>query len=255
MPIDEQEAYQSQSEFIDFVAHELKQPMTAIQGYAKMLMLGLGGELSETQQQFVEVINSNVARMGKLIDDLLQISRLEAGRIELSLAPVSMREIIDEALTGSQDDIKARHHTLQVETPRDLPPALGDRVRLIQILTNLVSNATRYTPDGGTIQITADRLEDPEMPMPHLLVTVSDTGIGMSPQEVVRLEEKFFRADHDLVRSQPGTGLGVSISRQLVKLHGGELAVESQVSRGSTFSFTVPIAGEDASRRAKTNDA
>jgi signal transduction histidine kinase len=86
------------------------------------------------------------------------------------------------------------------------------------------------------------------------LVTVSDTGIGMSPQEVVRLEEKFFRADHDLVRSQPGTGLGVSISRQLVKLHGGELAVVSQVSRGSTFSFTVPIAGEAASRRAKTND-
>ncbi|MGD9047935.1 MAG: HAMP domain-containing sensor histidine kinase [Anaerolineae bacterium] len=254
MPIDEQEAYQSQSEFIDFVAHELKQPMTAIQGYAKMLMLGLGGELSETQQQFVEVINSNVARMGKLIDDLLQISRLEAGRIELGLASVSMREVIDEALAGSQDDIEARHHTLQVEIPRDLPPALGDRARLVQIVTNLVSNATRYTPDGGTIGITADRLQGPEMPMPHLLVTVSDTGIGMSPQEVVRLEEKFFRADHDLVRSQPGTGLGVSISRQLVKLHGGELAVVSQVSRGSTFSFTVPIAGEAASRRAKTND-
>jgi signal transduction histidine kinase len=251
MPIDEKGAYQSQSEFIDFVAHELKQPMTAIQGYAKMLMLGLGGELSETQQQFVEVINSNVARMGKLIDDLLQISRLEAGRIELSLAPVSMREIIDEALTGSQDDIKARHHKLQVETPRNLPPALGDRARLIQILTNLVGNAIRYTPDGGTIHVTADRLEDPETPMPHILVTVSDTGIGMSPQEVVRLEEKFFRADHDLVRSQPGAGLGVSIARQLVELHGGELAVESKVNKGSTFSFAVPVAGEPASRRGR----
>ena len=255
MPTDEQEASQSQSEFIDFVAHELKQPMTAIQGYAKMLMLGLGGELNETQQQFVEVINSNVARMGKLIDDLLQISRLEAGRIELSLASVSMREVIDEVLVGSQDDIEARHHTLQVEIPRDLPPALGDRARLVQILTNLVSNATRYTPDGGTIRITADRLEGPETPMPHLLVTVSDTGIGMSPQEMAKLEEKFFRADHDLVRSQPGSGLGVSIARQLVKLHGGEFAADSEVNRGSTFSFTVPIAGEAAGHRARTDDA
>jgi signal transduction histidine kinase len=244
MQIDEQEAQQSQLEFIDFVAHELKQPMTAIQGYAKMLMLGLGGELSETQQQFVEVINANTARMGKLIDDLLQISRLEAGRIELSLASVSLREVVGEALVGSQDDIEARHHTLRVEIPEDLPPARGDRMRLIQILTNLVSNATRYTPDGGTIRITVDRLDDPEMPRTQLLVAVSDSGIGMSPQEVVRLQEKFFRADHDLVRSLPGTGLGVSIARQLVELHGGQLAVESKINRGSTFSFTIPIANE-----------
>ena len=255
MPIDEQEAHQSQLEFIDFVAHELKQPMTAIQGYAKMLMLGLGGELTETQQQFVEVINSNVARMGKLIDDLLQISRLEAGRIELSLASVSMREVVDEALVRTQDDIEARHHTLQVEMSDDLPPALGDRARLIQILTNLVSNAARYTPDSGTIRITVDWLEGPETPMPHLLVTVSDTGIGMSAQEVARLDEKFFRADHDQVRSLPGSGLGVSISRQLVKLHDGELAVESEVNRGSTFSFTVPVADQVAGRRAQTTDA
>jgi signal transduction histidine kinase len=248
MPIDEQEVHQSQLEFIDFVAHELKQPMTAIQGYAKMLMLGLGGELSETQQQFVEVINSNVARMGKLIDDLLQISRLEAGRIELSLVSVSMREVVDEALAGSQDGIETRHHTLQVEIPEDLPPALGDRMRLVQILTKLVSNAVRYTPDSGTIRITAGRCDDPEISMSRLLVTVSDTGIGMSPQEMARLEETFFRADHDLVRALPGTGLGVSIARQLVELHGGELAVESEVNSGSTFSFTVPVAGEPASR-------
>ncbi|MGD9315829.1 MAG: HAMP domain-containing sensor histidine kinase [Anaerolineae bacterium] len=255
MPIEEQEAHQSRLEFIDFVAHELKQPMTAIQGYAKMLTLGLGGELSDTQQQFVEVINSNVARMGKLIDDLLQISRLEAGRIELSLAPLSLREAIDEALAGSQDDIDARHHTLQVEIPEDLPPVLGDRACLVQILTNLVSNAVRYTPDGGTIGITATRCDDPEMPMSCLVVAVSDTGIGMSPQEMARLEEKFFRADHDLVRSQPGTGLGVSIARQLIELHGGELAVESEVNKGSTFSFTVPEPGEPASRRAQRNEA
>jgi signal transduction histidine kinase len=244
MQIDEQEAHQTQLEFIDFVAHELKQPMTAIQGYAKMLMLDLGGELNDTQRQFVEVINSNVGRMGKLIDDLLQISRLEAGRVKLKLAPVPMRNAVDETLASSQDDIEARHHTLQVEIPKDLPPALGDRTRLIQILTNLVSNAIRYTPDGGTIRITVGRRERPALPLAHLLVTVSDTGIGMSLQDMARLEVKFFRADHDLVRTQSGTGLGVSIARHLVELHGGEFLVESEVDRGSTFSFTIPIANE-----------
>jgi signal transduction histidine kinase len=234
--------YQAQLEFIDFVAHELKQPMTAIQGYSKMLMLGLGGELSDTQQQFVEVINTNIDRMGKLIDDLLEISRLEAGRVNLKLAPVSIREVVDETLAGSRGEIEARHHTLDVEVPEGLPSALGDRERLIQILTNLVSNATRYTPDGGTIQIGAGRCDRPEMPPAQLLVTVSDTGIGISPQEMAKLEEKFFRADHDLVRAQPGTGLGVPIARHLVDLHGGELVVESEVNRGSTFSFTIPIA-------------
>jgi signal transduction histidine kinase len=155
-----------------------------------------------------------------------------------------MREVVDEALAGSQDDLEARHHKLQVEIPEDLPRALGDRARLIQILTKLVSNAIRYTPDGGTIRITASKYEAPETPISRLLVAVSDTGIGMSPQEMARLEEKFFRADHDLVRSLPGTGLGVSIARQLVELHGGELAVESEVNRGSTFRFTIPIANE-----------
>lgn len=242
MRIDEQEASQSKLEFMDFVAHELKQPMTSIQGYAKMLMMQLGGELNETQQQFVGVINANVERMGKLIDDLLEISRLEAGRIKLRLAPVPIRQVVDEVLATSRDDIEARHHTLEVEIPEELPPALGDRERLVQILTNLLSNATRYTPDGGTIQISAERHDPTELQPARLRVTVSDTGIGMSPQEMAKLKEKFFRADHDLVRAQPGNGLGIPIARNLVALHGGELFVDSEVGKGTTVSFTLPVA-------------
>jgi len=119
---------------------------------------------------------------------------------------------------------------------------LGDRERLVQILTNLVSNAYKYTPPGGTIRIAVDGHDHPDLPPGHLCVSVSDTGIGMSPQELAQLEEKFFRADHDLVRSQPGTGLGVSITRNLVALHGGEFTVQSELDKGSTFCFTVPIA-------------
>jgi signal transduction histidine kinase len=229
------------SEFVDFVAHELKQPMTAIQGYAKMLTMGIGGELTPTQQEFVQVINSNVDRMGKLVNDLLEISRLEAGRTQLHLAPISMRSIVDESVDSARAEIERRRHTLTLDVPEDLPRVWGDRERLAQILTNLLSNAYRYTPDGGHIEIQVSRSEDAGAAPGHLLVSVRDSGIGMSPAELLRLEEKFFRADHDLVLTQPGTGLGVSIARGLIALHGGELSVESEPGRGSTFRFTVPI--------------
>jgi signal transduction histidine kinase len=235
---------QAKLEFIDFVAHELKQPMTAIQGYAKMLLMDIGGELSDTQRQFVEVINSNADRMGKLVNDLLEISRLEAGRITLKLAPVRLSQIVDETLTNCLAEIESRHHTLDVEVPDDLPPVMGDRERLLQILTNLVSNAYLYTPEGGAICVSVGWPEGSEEPPGHLLVSVSDTGIGISPRDLDRLEEKFFRADHELVHEQPGNGLGVPISRHLVDLHGGKFVVESQPDRGSTFRFTVPIAPE-----------
>jgi signal transduction histidine kinase len=235
-------ADEAKSEFIDFVAHELKQPMTAMQGYAKMLTMGIGGELTDTQTQFVEVIKANVDRMGKLVNDLLEISRLEAGRTKLRMAPVQLGEVVQEAITNTRTEIEARHHTLEIDIPQALPPVLGDRDRLVQILTNLVSNAYKYTPEGGTIRIIVDRRSHPEVPANHLCVQVSDTGIGMTSQEVTHLEEKFFRGSHPLVQEQPGTGLGVSITRNLVALHRGEFLLESEPGQGSTFCFSVPIA-------------
>jgi len=235
-------ANQAKSEFIDFVAHELKQPMTSMQGYARLLTMGIGGELAPMQTQFVQVITSNVDRMGKLVNDLLEISRLEAGRTTLRLEPVQLREVIDETLVNTRTEIEARHHILEVAVPDDLPPVMGDRERLVQIITNLVSNAYKYTPKGGLIRIAVDGRDDQQAPPGHLLISVSDTGIGMSPQELAGLQEKFFRADQPLVREQPGTGLGVSITRGLVALHGGELVVESETGKGTTFRFTVPTA-------------
>jgi signal transduction histidine kinase len=231
-------------EFIDFVAHELKQPMTSLQGYAKMLLMGIGGELSETQREFVEVINSNAGRMGRLVNDLLEVSRLEAGRITLKLAPVALEEVMEEIAAASRAEIESRHLALQVEISRDLPPVMADRERLVQMLTHVVNNATMYTPEGGAIRMALGWPDRRTAAMDHLLVSISDTGIGMSPREIGRLGEKFFRADHDLVRRQPGNGLGLPIARHLVELHGGEFMVESELGKGSTFSFTVPIARE-----------
>jgi signal transduction histidine kinase len=232
-------------EFIDFVAHELKQPMTAMRGYTRMLMMGIGGEMNDTQAQFVGVILANVDRMDKLVNDLLEISRLEAGRIKLDRAPVSLQDVVDETIANTHTESETRNHQLEVEVPADLPSALGDRDRLIQILTNLVRNACMYTPEGGTIRITAGGRETADIPPDYLLVSVSDTGIGMSPEDLANLQGKFFRADQAMVRAQQGTGLGVSISRGLVELHGGQLIVESKVGKGSTFRFTVPIAEAD----------
>jgi signal transduction histidine kinase len=230
------------SEFVDFVAHELKQPMTAIQGYARMLMMGIGGQASDTHQEFARVINSNSDRMGKLVNDLLEISRLEAGRIQLRLAPLRLDEIVDDLLANTRAEMEARHHTLEVNVPDDLPEILADPQRLLQALTNLLVNAYWYTPNGGTIRIVATRQDRVDASPGSVQVAISDTGIGMSPQDLARLEGKFFRADHDLVRAQPGMGLGVPIARHLVELHGGKLSVQSQVNQGSTFSITVPIA-------------
>jgi signal transduction histidine kinase len=238
------EAEEGRSEFIDFVAHELKQPMTAIQGYAKMLTLGIGGEPTDTQRQFAEVISANAERMGRLVNNLLEVSRLEAGRITLTLAPTDLGEILGEAIAAARAEIEARHHTLVVDIPADLPPALTDRDRLLQILSNLISNAYKYTPEGGHLQITAEPLAEPGEPAAQLLISMSDSGIGMSGPEVARAGEKFFRASHELVRTQPGSGLGISIVQQLITLHGGQLTVQSEPDRGSTFRFTLPTANE-----------
>ena len=238
-------AVPAESEFIDFVAHELKQPMTAILGYTKMLLMGIGGELTDNQRQFVQVIDSNVTRMGKLVNDLLDFSRLEAGRVRLNLAPVHLEEIIEEAVMQARSEIEARQHTLEVEFPAGLPPVQGDQERLLQILSNLVSNAYMYTPNGGVLRIAVQERALSEGTPAHLLVSVSDTGIGISSGELVQLGRAFYRADHDLVHAQWGTGLGLSITRHLIALHGGDFLVDSEVGRGSTFSFTVPLAHED----------
>jgi signal transduction histidine kinase len=240
----QQPTFPEQSEFIDFVAHELKQPMTAILGYTKMLLMGIGGELSDNQRQFVEVIDSNATRMGTLVNNLLDLSRLEAGRVSLNLAQVHLERIIDETIAQTRGEIEARQHTLEVDIPAGLPPVQGDRERLRQILSNLVSNAYMYTPNGGTLRIAVQEHALSEGTPAHLLVSVSDTGIGMSSNELAQLGQIFYRAEHDLVRAQWGTGLGVSITRHLVALHGGELLTESEVDKGSTFSFTLPVANE-----------
>jgi len=231
-----QAANDAKTEFVSFVSHELKQPMTSMRGYTDLLMKGTAGELNEMQRSFLDVIRANVARMDTLVQDLLEVSRIEAGRLKLEVGRVSMEEVIEEAVRAVRREIEAKRQELEMHVP-DLPLVVADRNRLLQILTNLLSNACKYTAEEGRIRVAAEPVDGR-----FVSCSVSDTGIGMTQEEQGHLFTKYFRSQNPLVRSTPGTGLGLVITKSLVELQGGEIWVESEPGKGSTFAFTVPVA-------------
>ncbi len=230
------QANQAKSEFVSLVAHELRTPMTSIRGYADMLLRGMVDSLTKQQAEFVHKIRSNVVRMQVLVSDLQDISRIETGHLRLDMRTVSLDQAVQDALETTQEQIKARHQKLTVSLPEDLPPVRADAARLTQVLINLLSNAYKYTPEGGRIRLRAWR----EGSFVHC--AVSDTGIGISPEDQARLFTKFFRSENPTAREKPGTGLGLCIVKNLVELQGGQISVQSELGRGTTFAFTIPLA-------------
>lgn len=240
-----QAANQAKTEFMSVASHELKIPMTSIKGYAKLLTLGASGELNERQKEFLEIIGANVDRMDRLVADLLDVSRIEAGRLRVEKGRVDLHDVIDTVIQSVKAQIEAKQLTLELNVPGTLPLAWGDQGRVIQILTNLVSNAYKYTPDGGHIYITVVDGQDILTPPDYLIISVRDTGLGISPEDQQKLFTKFFRADDPRIRDVPGTGLGLSITKSLVEIHGGEIWFESEPHKGTTFTFTLPIANPE----------
>jgi len=233
------QANESKSEFVSLVSHELRTPMTSIRGYADLLEAQVAGPLNARQAEFVDTIRRNTERMQALVSDLQDISRIEAGKLWLEVKPTVFAQALDNALQGTQAQIEARSQQLTTTVPHDLPLVRADPARLTQILTNLLSNAHKYTPEGGRIDVRARR----EGAYVHC--AVSDTGIGISSQDQAHLFTKFFRSEDPAVREMPGTGLGLCIVKNLVELQGGRMTVESQLGEGATFAFTLPVAGEE----------
>ncbi|MBN1487264.1 MAG: GAF domain-containing protein [Anaerolineae bacterium] len=229
-------ANQAKTAFVSMVSHELKGPMTSIRGYADLLRMGTGGEINAQQQAFLEVIIKNVSYMKTLVYDLLDISRIESGHLHLDMRAVQLQSVLDEVLYASRHSFETRQQTLHLQIPEQLTAVKADRMRLSQILTNLISNASKYTPEGGEITITAKLQEE------FVSCSVRDTGIGISPKDLSRLFQKFFRASNEYVRGVSGTGLGLSITKQLVELQGGKIWVNSELEKGSTFTFTLSVA-------------
>jgi GAF domain-containing protein/signal transduction histidine kinase len=229
------------SEFVATVSHELRTPMTSIRGYVDVLLMGAAGALNENQTHFLSIVKNNTERLNILVNDLLDVSRIESGAVTLSPQALDLREVaedvIGDVLRRSQEE--NRPMALSLDAPRKLPRVYGDMERVRQILGNLVDNAYNYTPDNGTIIV---RIHAPNGGH-EVQVDVKDNGVGIPFEDQDRIFERFYRGENPMVLSTPGTGLGLSIVKQIVDMHKGRIWMNSTgvPGEGSTFSFTLPV--------------
>jgi signal transduction histidine kinase len=221
--------------------------MTSIKGYTELLAAGAVGPINEMQTNFLHTIRSNVERMSTLVSDLNDNSKIEAGRLRLDYKAVDLSEVVDEVTRSTSRQIEDRKQQIQVEVPKSLPQVWADQTRVGQVLTNLVSNAHKYTPEAGTITIGAVASAnqwDPAGAVQVVHIWVEDNGIGINVEDQQKIFSKFFRSDDQKAREAPGTGLGLNITKSLVEMQGGKIWFESEFRKGTTFHFTIPVAEE-----------
>jgi signal transduction histidine kinase/DNA-binding response OmpR family regulator len=224
---------QLKTEFISTVSHELRTPLTSIGGYAKLLAAGEAGAVTETQKEFLYIIDTNVVRLTHLINDILDVEKMDAGKMQIVREPQDLGSVLKECrdtfgILAAQKGLELRIHV-----PDELPRVLGDRSRLVQIFMNLMSNAIKYT-EKGFVEVTAETTDF------ALSVRIRDSGIGMSHEEREKLFQKFYRTRSGLHSAEGGSGLGLAIVRGLVEAHGGTITVESTPGAGTTFTVTLP---------------
>jgi signal transduction histidine kinase len=228
------EADKAKREFISTVSHELRTPLTSVKGYVDLMMLGTAGPISDMQKSFLQVVKSNADRLNGLVEDLLEISRLENGKVTLNVKPLHLPDLIGDIVSSLRTETERKRMELVLEI-EELPMIEGDPKRINQVLTNLLSNAHKYTRDGGQITVRVFQRDA------QVQVDVADTGVGIPPDELPKMFSRFFRANNSLKDEVGGTGLGLSIAKSFVELHGGDMWVTSEIDVGSTFSFTLPL--------------
>ncbi|HEX9822625.1 MAG TPA: ATP-binding protein [Methylomirabilota bacterium] len=232
---------QLKSEFLAMVSHELRTPLTAIIGYSRLLSRQVHGPLSAKQIEHQEAIFRSAQRLSDLINDLLDVSRLEAGRVELSARPTRVRQVVDQVAAVVAVAAQAKQIRLDNAVAADLPLVNADPSRLQQILVNLVGNGVKFSSTGGLVRVSAGRQRD------QVWVSVEDRGVGIPKDELVRIWDPFYQVETPMQRRHGGSGLGLAIVRRLVELHGGVVRAESEgENRGSRFTFTLPLAVEPA---------
>jgi PAS domain S-box-containing protein len=220
------------SDFISTVSHELRTPLTSIKGYVDLVLAGDVGPLTPEQKEFLTIVSQNTTRLTELINDLLEIERLESGKIEFEFAEFDLAEVLGNVARSLHVNAEQKGLEFLTEIPSGLK-VRGDRDRLTQVFLNLLSNAIKYTP-AGTVELRAHQEDD------AVVVEVRDTGIGLSESDLQKLFQKFFRSDNPYVRKVGGTGLGLSIAKAIVERHGGTITVTSQLGQGSTFTVRLP---------------
>jgi CheY-like chemotaxis protein len=219
---------------VSLVSHELRTPLTSILGYLELLADGDYGPLTQRQLAGLGVVRASSDRLLKLVDDLLDVSRIRAGAVALKLRPVELGPLLGHVAMSMGPQFEAKMQRLDVHVPTDLPPVQADADRLMQIVTNLLSNATKYTPRGGAIDVVAAADGD------RVRVEVRDSGIGIPVHEQDKIFERFYRSASTASRRQSGSGLGLAITQGLVEAQGGEIWVHSAPGEGSTFAFSLP---------------
>ena len=226
---------QVRRDFVANVSHELRTPLTAIRGYAETLRDG-GLEDAKMAGDAVEVIHRHSERLRALIEDLLDLSAIEQGKASLRIAPVPIDEVVEQAVAVVRPSSREKRHGVEIALAPGRPSALADRDRLAQVLINLLDNAVKFTPEGGQIGITSTLGEM------GIVISIRDTGVGIPPDEVGRIFERFYRVDRSRNRQEGGTGLGLAIAKHLVQAMGGEIRIESVEGKGTTFHVGLPAA-------------
>jgi signal transduction histidine kinase len=223
------------SEFLANMSHELRTPLNAIIGFSEVLGQKMFGDLNDRQAEYVEDIRSAGQHLLLLINEILDLSKVEAGKMEIDVSPVSIAEVLSSGVTMQRERASSHGITLSLEVPDDLSVINADERLVRQVVFNLLSNAVKFTPDGGFVSVSARTVDS------MVEISVADTGIGIAPEDLGLIFEEF-RQGSAAARIKPeGTGLGLALSRKFVELHGGRLWVDSQLGEGSTFHFTLPM--------------
>jgi|GEM_PF-5748187 len=219
------------------LAHELKYPLASIKGYTDVILSGMAGELTEQQQIFLDIIKSNAGEMFSITDDMRDTAGFDIGPMPIDKSPFQVKPMISEVLRPFERLLSDKEQTIDTSIPDDLPLALGDETRFIQVLTNLISNAHKYTPDKGKIKLIATQNKD------FIQISVTDSGNGFSDSELALLFKRYTHGK--IVGNDPMLSIGLSITKNVVEKMGGEIWTESKPGKGSIFHFMIPIAKED----------
>lgn len=235
------------SEFVSVASHELRTPLAAIKNAVQLVLKGTAGNINENQSKFLSMAERNINRLTNILNDLLNLSRIESGRIEMKFENIGLKGIIELTASSLKPHADGKSIKIDMEINEPLPPIYADPEKMEQILTNLIGNAIKFTPEGGRILIAAQFL-------PHdgksgygdrVTVSVKDTGIGIPSDHLDAIFEKFHQVESSLQRSVSGTGLGLAITKGLVEAHQGKIWVESVLGKGSTFTFSLPISQDE----------
>jgi signal transduction histidine kinase len=228
-------ASRHKSEFLANMSHELRTPLNAILGFSEVLAERMFGEVNEKQAEYLQDILSSGRHLLSLINDILDLSKVEAGRLELEVGRFHLPTALDNALTLVRERATRHGITLTQTVATGVGDIVADERKVKQILLNLLSNAVKFTSEGGRVGLTATAAED------VITIAVSDTGIGIAHEDQAAIFEEFRQVGRDDARKQEGTGLGLTLAKKFVELHGGRIWVQSQVGQGSTFTFTLPV--------------